>query len=580
MIRDYSSWSVEIKRVKFNAPDGRRLPKTAIMSYFDDTGNFIRTELLGHIPTDQIYQMIDAGERLVLDNCFVSDFSLEVYRNSREMERKTPVIIKEISAKNSFFSSRRNTDFSYAQFSDGNITFEETHFSGGRVLFNGCRFGKGEKNFSGTFFRNGHIEFNGSTFEDGDFHFKNAIINNGLKDFQDISFGNGEVSFANTEFNSGDILFINSRFKGGKFNFKVARILEGKVDFHYAAFGDGEISFERAEFGNSRIDFRAVDFGSGKLSFNRALFGNGEITFEGASAKGGKIQFKKVEMGEGRKNFSIMEMADSDVSFEKSNFGTGPIVFTGSKFKDLSLSSCHLNSYVDLRVRTCNSLDLSDTFVRDIIDMEPFAMEVDIGSMNLSGLRLVGKIYIDWKANRCQESIAGQAETDLRSKAEQFRVLKQNFFATGKYDDEDQAYVMFKRYESKAWLESKLQSKGIGRYAAVIPHSFRWLVFDAAGRYATDPIRVLLTMVVVYFFFSFVFLGLITFTSADIIASVNDSLSPVAKSFYHSAITFLTIGYGDHYPYRAARWVSGIEGFAGLFLMSYFTVAFVRKILR
>mgnify|MGYP005838757265 CR=1 FL=1 len=36
----------------------------------------------------------------------------------------------------------------------------------------------------------------------------------------------------------------------------------------------------------------------------------------------------------------------------------------------------------------------------------------------------------------------------------------------------------------------------------------------------------------------------------------------------------------DHYPYGSIRWMSGLEGFVGLFLMSYFTVVFVRKILR
>ena len=35
-----------------------------------------------------------------------------------------------------------------------------------------------------------------------------------------------------------------------------------------------------------------------------------------------------------------------------------------------------------------------------------------------------------------------------------------------------------------------------------------------------------------------------------------------------------------HYPYGAVRWVSSLEGFFGLFLMSYFNVAFERKILR
>ncbi len=80
--------------------------------------------------------------------------------------------------------------------------------------------------------------------------------------------------------------------------------------------------------------------------------------------------------------------------------------------------------------------------------------------------------------------------------------------------------------------------------------------------------------------FSFVYYLLMVTTSADIIASVDDQLTMIARSFYHSAITFLTIGYGDHYPFGSIRWVSSIEGFFGLFLMSYFTVAFVRKVLR
>ena len=59
-----------------------------------------------------------------------------------------------------------------------------------------------------------------------------------------------------------------------------------------------------------------------------------------------------------------------------------------------------------------------------------------------------------------------------------------------------------------------------------------------------------------------------------------DKLGPISVAFYHSAITFFTIGYGDYYPSGFFRWLSSIEGFVGLFLMSYFTVAFVRKILR
>jgi hypothetical protein len=89
-------------------------------------------------------------------------------------------------------------------------------------------------------------------------------------------------------------------------------------------------------------------------------------------------------------------------------------------------------------------------------------------------------------------------------------------------------------------------------------------------------------MVISFVFITMLYVLLILFTSADIVSSVGDPdhLPLITKSIYHSAITFLTIGYGDYYPSGYIRWLSGIEGFVGLFLMSYFTVAFVRKVLR
>ena len=45
-----------------------------------------------------------------------------------------------------------------------------------------------------------------------------------------------------------------------------------------------------------------------------------------------------------------------------------------------------------------------------------------------------------------------------------------------------------------------------------------------------------------FLFFSLLYFVLMLSTSADIIASVDDQLSMIARSFYHSAITFLTIG--------------------------------------
>lgn len=580
MIREYSDYSVEITDMKFTTEDGRIFSQTAVITLFSQNKKVIGKESFGYIDNDSIYNMIKEGLPLNLDNLYINDFSLSNYRRSFDFGKKSSVAIKSFSAKNSFLDSDMCNDFSYAEFGDGEVSFEGAHFARGKTSFTGSRFGTGNVVFSNTFFANGNIEFDGCSFGEGDFLFKNSIIGNGQKDFKDIQFGDGEVSFANTEFNYGEILFINTRFNSGRFNFKFARITGGKIDFHYSVFGNCEIIFERTEFGNSRVDFRTVDFGTGRVNFNRSVFGNGEISFEGASGSIVKFQFKKAEMGSGRKCFNLIEMEKTELSFEKTIFGSGDITFLESKFKSLSLRSCHLDQYIDLRLSYTGILDISDTVVRDIVDLEPFDFPVRIEYLDISGMRLIGKIYLDWERNNVSRIIAAQEGSTLRQKAEQFRILKENFSETGKYSDEDKAYVMFKRYEAKSWITAQKEKGGFTGLVSHLPYWFQWLVFDAMGLYATNPARVLISMAAVYFVFSLIYILMITFTSADIVSSTADQLGVAARSFYHSAITFFTIGYGDHFPVKAARIVSSIEGFMGVFLMSYFTVAFVRKVLR
>jgi Ion channel len=582
MVTAYTGYNIEIKRVKFIADDGRTCPRTAIITFYDEKGEEIGSELFGVAEMDKVYDMIKEGSDLNLDNYYISEFSLSSYRIHNGIEKKEHVPIKGFSAKNAFFEARVATDFAYASFSDGEVSFDSSHFAKGKVLFGGSEFGKGNVIFSNTLFTDGNIEFTGSVFEEGDFLFKNAIIKDGIKDFQDIQFGKGVVSFANTEFNNGDLLFINTRFNSGRFSFKVARILSGKIDFHYSVFGDCEIIFERTEFGNGRVDFRTVDFGSGRINFNRSVFGTGEVTFEGASCKAAKIQFKKVSLGPGPKSFNLMEMQDTEISFERTEFGDGNVSFYESSFRAISFKSCHLDHYFDLRMSKTEMLDISDTIVRDIIDMEPYDFSVGIKILDMSGMRLIGKLYIDWKHNKCKKIIINQDKTSLRQKAEQFRILKENFNETGKYEDEDEAYIMFKRYEAKSWLGEQNDKGGFTKALSYIPHAFQWLVFDKMGLYATSPGRVLLSVVVFWFCFGLIYFSIDISGLGKTVSSVGnpDHISTLLQSFYHSGITFFTIGYGDVYPMGLSRIISGLEGFIGVFMMSYFTVAFVRKVLR
>ncbi|MBN2862112.1 MAG: two pore domain potassium channel family protein [Bacteroidales bacterium] len=576
----YSDYRILKENRIFKTEDGRTYPASVKISLLDREGREITTKIFGLADNQYIYKMISEGRDLILDNLYIKDFSLEEYRRIMNIDKKTIIPIKSLSAKNAFFESSLCNDFSHASFSEGEVNFDGAHFAEGRVSFTGTSFGKCIVVMSNTFFKNGNIEFNGTKFNGGDFLFKNAIINDGVKDFQDMHFGSGELNFANTEFHSGEILFINSHFYCNRFIFKFSRIIEGKLDFHYSVFNDSDINFERAEFGNTRVDFRAVDFGTGKVNFNRSIFGNGEINFEGATGKCSKLLFKRTVMGDGLKNFSLIEMENTECSFDKTFFGNGDVTFNHSIFGTLSLKSCHLNQYFDLRLTKSDLLDLSDTIVRDIVDLEPYDFPVRIELMNFTGMRLIGKIYIDWIQNRCCDMIMKQGDTSLRQKSEQFRILKENFNGTGKYSDEDKAYVMFKRFEELSWLSNQKSKGRLISLMSRVTYGLKWFIFDAMGLYATSPVRVLLSMIAGYVFFSLIYIIIIITTGSDIVSSTSYRLGIVARSFYHSAITFFTIGYGDHFPVGGARIVSSVEGFTGVFLMAYFTVAFVRKVLR
>lgn len=580
MIPGYKTFKAQIKALKFENSDGHKYLKTAIVSFEVERRTTPIVEILGYVEEEDIYKMIDQGEPVILDQCYISRFSLENYRVSRKLDKKETVKINGFSARGAFFDSSPPIDFSFASIESGNFDLTSSWFHRGEINFDSTVFRCETVSFHDVKFSDYNFDFKNVIVEGGNVDFHNAVFGKGIKDFQYTDFGSGNLSFANTEFSDGDVSFINVQFGGGEISFKVARFGEGKVDFHFAKFNDGQISFERTEFGNGRVDFRTVEFGSGRVNFNRSEFGDGEVSFEASEMETGKFSFKRVSFGAGEISFEEAIFADIDVSFERTNFGQGNISFYKSVFNSLSFRFCHLDSYVDLRLKKCNSIDLSNSIVRDIIDLNPYEFELDVNLIHFSGMRLIGRIYISWVRNKVKQLIKDQDDSDNRLKAEQFRILKENFSSCGQYEDEDHSYVEFKRFEAQALLEESLQKNRLNAFWYYPIHYFKMLLFDKAGLYATNPFRVLLTMLTVFVIFSLVYILLITTTDADIIASVNDHLTVVARSFYHSAITFLTIGYGDHYPYKSIRWVSSLEGFAGLFLMSYFTVAFVRKILR
>ncbi len=580
MIPGHSSFKAEIKKLKFETEAGIRFPCTALIQFKVEGRIKPVLELMGYIDEEEIYKAIDRGDPLNLDNCYIEKFSLRDYRLTRNLGARDEIVLKEFTARNSLFGGHASLDLSHAVFEGEEFSLESAWISRGDIIFESARFKTGTTSFHDTRFPGGYFNFKNVAFESASVTFKNCRFGDGEKDFQYASFGQGDLSFINADFSNGNINFINTDFGGGNTSFKVARFGEGRVDFHFATFRDGNVSFERTEFGNGKVDFRTVEFGTGRVNFNRSVFGDGEVSFDECEMDAGKLSFKRASFGTGSVSFEEVMFEHIDVTFERTSFGAGKISFYKSWFNSLSLSFCHLDGFVDLRVNQCHSIDLSSTIVRDIIDFNPHEFIARVQVISLAGMRLIGRIYVDWKRNSLKRLIYAQEKSSYRVKAEQFRILKENFKNLGHYNDEDFAYVEFKRNESRADLAESLEKSRLNGIFQYPLYWFKLGLFDKAGLYATSPFRVLITMISFFVLFSLVDYLLILHTSADIVSAVDDQLSAMSRSFYHSAITFLTIGYGDHYPFGSIRWVSSLEGFFGLFLMSYFTVAFVRKVLR
>jgi hypothetical protein len=541
----------------------RSFSKTAILSFFDENGKKVSVIKYGYISFEEIIAKIDAGEDIILNNAYVKNFSLTDYRVEKGFDDSVYVTLKNFSAKKAFFDCDVTNDFTYSKFEGDKTVFESAIFA------------------------NGNTSFTNSDFVGGDVVFKKAKFGSGTISFQSVNFGAGAVNFNNCNFGNGNLFFVDCNFGSGNVDFKSSYVGDGNVDYKFSRFADGDITFERATYGKGKKDFKNIEFGGGKIDFRRVDFNDGDINFEGVEFGDGKVSFRSCHFGHGHKSFDQADFAHGEAQFEQVEFGTGSVSFNQTKVFDISFKGCAFNCYMDLRLGECHNVDLSNTIVRDIIDLMPEDENVVIKIFNISGMRILGRIFIDWRKNKVFDMIYKQEETSLYSKAEQFRILKENFRNNGQYEDEDAAYLEFKRCESKGNLKEVVaQGNKIKSIGAYINYYFQLYVFDFIGRYATDPIRVLLNMLIAVVGYGLVFYFVSEFLPkvGAIATTIGDSplnhQHEFFNAFYYSAITFFTIGYGDYFADGYLKPVAAFEGFTGVFLMSYFTVAFVRKILR
>lgn len=568
------TYCVDFKTIPFDLKNGILTEQTAVVTFFDDQGMQVEERKYGYLDFDIIKTLKKTQPLFAFKELYLKGFS--VHENSDLFNWDDHKTIHSFHAEKCFFDGDVNFSgvtfgeggfsLAHCNFGDGYIDFHKAVFLSETVNLSGMQFGSGEKNFSSTKFCSNTVHFFSTRFGDGNVNFKCS------------NFMNAHLNFSGAIFGKGDVDFDFSTFG-----------IDG-VDFSGVNFGSGQISFRNTQFNNGHVIFFGSNFGAGKVSFSDAIFGNGNIDFSFCKFEKCIVHFKYSKLGIGKFNMNNIVLNEGYILFKSVRFKSRSIYFLDSIIEQLILLNCLFVEHVVMSLEKCQELIVENCIIEKTFDLIPTnKKEMNIHSLNFLNTKNLGHIYLDWNMNDVKSMIYAQGDkTNYIEKANQFRMLKENFHEIGQYSDEDYAYVEFKRCSSMSQVkgEDLLHHKyrKIIKLGRQITFPLKWFVLDFVGNYATNPFRILATMFMTVIFYTFIFtLPFIQLSGEkDFISSINSStLSKLTNALYHSIATMFTIGYGDINPGNVyAMLLSGLEGFTGLFLMSYFTVAFVRKILR
>lgn len=532
----------------------------------------------------QVYEIIrnrDKDTTLNLRYTYIKDFDINKVSNYKNIELS-------------------NFDASYS-FWDGDTNFFRTKFIGNIADFSNSNFGYGKKDFSYITFNVDTINFKGINFGDGLIDFGNTEFK-GTTNFLCADFGSSDVVFDKTKFNNnasfekshfgkGDKYFRESQFEKGKLDFYKADFNDGNVDFKSAKFkntevlfghsivGDGTFNLSNASFKVTKVSFNSINFGNGDVIFNNAKFDNSDADFSFVQFNNGKIDFSKITSSNLFFTESIFNccklMFDEgtvagDIYFHSTEFNNGNISFYGLLTHNIYFTNNILTTHIDLRTKNIHELSIENCIIEKTLKCDKFQGKfIKYNKLSFRNTKNLGHIYIDWQNNNVKNSILSSTcnSKNTRKTKEvlysQFRMLKENFHNIGQYEDEDSAYTSYMNYKSNCLIR----------------------IFDLIGGYGTRPLSILITMLFVWFIFGIIYyFELINqFNIVNETNTIIQSIKNIWDALYYSGITFLTIGYGDIAPSITGyglKFTSIIEGFLGLFLMSYLTVAIVRKILR
>lgn len=197
------------------------------------------------------------------------------------------------------------------------------------------------------------------------------------------------------------------------------------TDFSFAKFIQ-EVDFEGVKF-KKRIFFKRTGF-EDIANFYKANFGKAHFI---ESIFLYKCLFK-------RANF-ISKVIFKEVIFHNRLRFDGAVISNEIKFEDSTF-----NHNVFFAVERCKYLNLSYSNIEKGFFMNHTPNDTYINVISLINTRFDSLAIIDWDFEKIRDMIISQKST-MKVKADQFVLLKEYYNKQGNYDDEDKAYVAYKR---------------------------------------------------------------------------------------------------------------------------------------
>jgi|GEM_PF-5595522 len=166
----------------------QKFEKTVEIQLYDENGKQVNTETLGYVSQEQWFQSIESKNELIFKNCFIDNFNLDFYRETKNIADKTPIFLTKIELNNCIIHSQNQVSFRYLGCPDNSVIFNSCFFIADEIDFSNSIFACEQVVFDQCNFLGAIFKFEQVQFNDCNFTLKNSNFASGNKSFKKPSF--------------------------------------------------------------------------------------------------------------------------------------------------------------------------------------------------------------------------------------------------------------------------------------------------------------------------------------------------------------------------------------------------------